>query len=125
MKKILIILVVFSLIYCKAKKKTHYPKNISGNGSTFEESKNPFLQDPQLLIAQKRWAGTSSEELEEGKTIYYTKCASCHSPKKITKYSEDQWKETINVMAPRAKLSVEEKINLTKYILSYRETYQK
>lgn len=74
-----------------------------------------------MEIANGRWAGTSLEELGEGKNIYTGKCTKCHSNYPIEEFSEKKWLHEIDDMSPKAKLTSEEKLKLTKYILSYRE----
>ena len=120
MKKKLFILILSSLLfYCKTKKKTGAP---AGNSNTKTESRSGAPKS-ELEIAQKRWAGTTSADLSEGKNIFETKCTRCHGAKNILTRSEENWKASIAKMAPRAKLTEEEKDKLTRYILSYREAH--
>jgi cytochrome c5 len=79
--------------------------------------------DKVLLVAQTKWEGTTQSELDQGKTIYEGKCTTCHGKKNIVVYDEKKWLHEIDDMSPKAKLSMDERIKLTKYILSYREAY--
>ena len=63
----------------------------------------------------------SDVETEPGKRIFYGKCAACHVPEPIENYSPQKWREIVDHMAPRAKLSVAEENALLRYILSVRE----
>lgn len=74
-----------------------------------------------MEIANSRWAGTTTEELSTGKSIYTGKCTRCHKNYPIEEFSEKKWLYEIDRMSPKAKLSEDEKLKLTKYILSYRE----
>jgi hypothetical protein len=110
MKKCLFILpLLLFLPFCRSKKEI---REIEARTATDEQV---------LAVAQKRWAGTLQSELEEGKKIYTGPCTKCHELMLITKRSEKKWLHEIDEMAPKAKLTPEEKLKLTKYILSYRE----
>jgi cytochrome c5 len=75
----------------------------------------------QVDIAAKRWANTNMNELEEGEKIYKTRCNSCHGNYPIADFSEKKWLHEIDDMSPKADLTAEEKLKLTKHILSFRE----
>jgi mono/diheme cytochrome c family protein len=65
-------------------------------------------------------ANSSSAE-DEGKRIYSEECVTCHVAEPIDNYSAQQWREIIEDMAPKAKLSAAEEAELLRYILSVRE----
>jgi len=114
MKKIAILLFsALLLVYCHSKKKTTETKVV----------KNTVSASKPLEIAQKRWPNATSVELTEGKTIFETKCTTCHGAKNIPTRSEKSWLHEIADMSPKAKLTPEEKEKLTRYILSFREAY--
>jgi cytochrome c5 len=112
-KAILLSVMALALVYCKTKKKTE----TTAKAETKAEPKN------ELAIAQKRWPGTTTEDLAQGKQINDTKCTTCHGAKKIETRSEESWKHAIDAMAPKAKLTADEKDKLTRYILAYREAH--
>jgi hypothetical protein len=72
----------------------------------------------QMVVAEKCWPGTNVLEVQEGQTIFVTKCTRCHQPVEITSLTEKKWLHEIDDMSPKAKLSPEEKLKLSKYILS-------
>lgn len=76
----------------------------------------------QVKMALNRWPGTSSAELVEGNKIYTNQCTQCHKNFPVEKFTEKKWLHEIDEMAPKAKLSAEEKTKLTKYLLSMRDT---
>jgi len=78
--------------------------------------------EEQLKLAINRWPGTASVELVEGNKIYTNQCTQCHSNFPVEKFSEKKWLHEIDEMAPKAKLSPEQKTKLTKYLLSMRDT---
>jgi hypothetical protein len=75
----------------------------------------------QTDIAKKRWSESSPEKLKTGASIFRFQCTNCHKSYPIEKFSEKKWLHEIDDMSPKAKLSSEEKQNLTYYILSYRD----
>ncbi len=117
MKKIItgaaICVMVIVLANCKSKKTT-----------TTSEPAAVFTPAPQqMAVAEKKWPGTNVLEVQEGQTIYYTKCTRCHKAVEITSMDEKKWLHYIDKMAPKADLTDAEKLKLTKHILSYREAY--
>lgn len=102
------------LVHCKSTK--------TSNSATSPDSVASFTPSPkQLEVVEKRWAGTTVEDISGGHAIYTTKCVKCHQAFEITGFSEKKWLHEIDEMSPKAKLTPEEKLKLTKYVLSYRE----
>lgn len=81
--------------------------------------------DVQMAIVQSRWPGSTAQDIKDGQVIYTTKCTSCHKAYSIPRFNEVKWLHEIDDMSPKANLSEAEKLSLTKYILSYRETKEK
>ncbi|MES2681665.1 MAG: hypothetical protein V4635_17350 [Bacteroidota bacterium] len=81
--------------------------------------------EQQLAIAQTRWPNTLPEELKDGHTIYTSKCNRCHRNFDVSEFNEKKWIHEIDDMSPKAKLTPEEKLKLTKYLLAYREAKEK
>jgi cytochrome c5 len=108
------------LAYCKSTK--------SGSGSPSVSTPAPEVKsagyvpsDKQMDVAQRRWPNTVASEVSEGHLIYETRCSKCHMAFDIMEFSEIKWIHEIDKMAPKANLSPEEKLKLSKHILSYRE----
>jgi cytochrome c5 len=108
-----IFVMVLSLANCKSKK----------IATTTEPAAVFTPASQQMAIAEKRWPGTNVLEVQEGQTIFTTKCTRCHQPVEITSLTEKKWLHEIDDMSPKADLTPEEKLKLTKHILSYREAY--
>lgn len=106
----LLFFLVLSCVYCTSKKKSTGTPNIS-------TASNEVI----LAVAQKKWTGTTQADLDAGKAIYSSKCTKCHEEMKIVARSEKSWLHEIDDMSPKAELTAEEKLKLTKYILSFRE----
>lgn len=114
MKHLIVLLfLAISLMYCTSKKKS--------STTTTTASTSTASNDVILSVAQKRWNGTTQADLDEGKKIFTTKCTKCHEEMKIAPRSEKSWLHEIDDMSPKADLTADEKLKLTKYILSVRE----
>jgi hypothetical protein len=115
MKKIIYVTTSFALVflaYCKTSQK-----------ATPVQATIFIPSQKQLDVVEKRWPNSSGEEVKEGQKIFVTKCTECHKAYEITGFTEKKWLREIDHMAPKAKLTEEEKLKLTKHILSYREAY--
>lgn len=110
MKHILILASALLLIQCKTSKST-----VAVAEAAYAPS------EKEINLAQKNWPNTTAEELKEGNSIYKNQCTQCHKNFTITNFSEKKWKHEIDDMAPKAKLTDEQKLKLTKFILSFRE----
>lgn len=110
-----IALAVVMFAYCKTSKKTEStptPAPVAAKPAYTPSAK-------QMEFAQARWANTTDEEVKEGQNIYVTKCAKCHVAFDIMEFSEKKWIHEIDKMSPKAELTADEKLKLSKHILSY------
>lgn len=112
---------LITLTYCKSKQKAVEPTPPAAPAKASTKSAGEI----QMEIAQLRWPGTVADELSAGQGIYVTKCTQCHKAFDISEFGEKKWLHEIDDMSPKAKLTPDEKLKLTKYILSYRETKEK
>jgi cytochrome c5 len=60
--------------------------------------------------------------LERGRKIYTTSCTECHVARPIAQHSVEQWRQIVDIMAPRAGLEVADRVALEKYVLAARES---
>lgn len=111
------IALIAGLSFCKSKKTstTAVAPSAAVAGPVFVSF------DKEIVVAQKVWPGTVLEELKLGHSIYNNQCTSCHNAFEITKFNEKKWLHEIDEMSPRADLNAQQKLALTKYILSFRE----
>ncbi len=112
MKQFLYSLAIFSLtilfVQCTAKKGAR--------------AAIPSLVTPKLYsIAQARWPSITQHDLEMGRSIFTTRCSKCHKAQAVKSRSEREWVKVIIKMAPKAKLTEEEKIKLTQYVFAARK----
>lgn len=56
------------------------------------------------------------EELQKGRAMYIEKCSSCHALYLPEKYSKKVWEKNVNEMAPKAKITDEEKQLILSYV---------
>jgi hypothetical protein len=59
-----------------------------------------------------------SVSMEQGKTVYVTKCNSCHALKNPGDYTIDQMNTILKAEIPKAKLSSKEADEVTAYLLA-------
>lgn len=109
------VLVAGGLSFCTSTK--------SGNTTKTEtKSLTPNMPgEKELTAAKKRWPDVTLDELNKGQAIFYNPCTSCHQAYDIPGFSEKKWLHEIDDMSPKANLSAEQKAQLTKYILSFRD----
>ncbi len=112
------------LLYCKPSKKSVATAPVPAPAPTA-----PVAVDSaaliQMEIVQRRWPNSTVADVREGQGIYITRCGTCHQVYDITLFNEFKWLHEIDDMSPKANLTAEEKLKLTKYILSYRETKER
>src|SRR5688572_9229915 len=59
------------------------------------------------------------KETNAGKTVYTTRCGSCHTLKPVDKYTAAQWENILKSMIPKAKLSEHEATDVSDYIMKH------
>jgi mono/diheme cytochrome c family protein len=59
---------------------------------------------------------TASPQLERGRLIYVTKCAACHAPEPVHKYSAAKWEKIIPDMAEDTKLNPQDVAAVAAYV---------
>ncbi len=55
-------------------------------------------------------------ELTNGRALYVSKCGGCHTLKLPSEYSATVWKENLDEMQERARISDNEKSDILKYL---------
>ncbi len=56
--------------------------------------------------------------LEQGRNIYITRCAKCHSVEPVQKYSLARWKEILPEMSIKSKLGQQDAIAVSAYVMA-------
>jgi hypothetical protein len=85
-------------------------KEMSG---VFEERTAPPVT-PALLTAAR--AKGPMNALQEGRTLYTTRCAECHELELLDSRSVSGWEQAVSSMSGRAKLSAPEKARILDYL---------
>ncbi len=60
--------------------------------------------------------GADIAKLQHGRELYINKCGSCHTLFAPEKYNKTDWEKWVNRMAPKAKLTEEEKTVIQAYL---------
>ncbi len=58
------------------------------------------------------------QTLNDGFAVYNGPCTNCHGKKNIFSRTEAEWQKAIDRMAPKAKITEEQKDALTKYVFA-------
>lgn len=75
--------------------------------------------DQLVQIASSRWPDVTAKTLSDGKDLYYNgACINCHSPKKISRFSEEEWPSIVDNMARKAQISDTQKDAVLKYAIA-------
>lgn len=82
------------------------------------------ISEQQTEFAKKRFPEADAAKLGHGKQIYTKQCTECHKAFVIEKFGERKWKHEIDDMSPKAKLTDQEKMDLTYFVLSYMDMKQ-
>ena len=70
----------------------------------------------QIAPVMVAGGGAAPGTLHEGRRIYLSQCASCHTPLAITDYSRAQWATIMPDMAERTKLNGAQTAAVTAYV---------
>jgi len=66
--------------------------------------------------AQTRWPAVTLEDLQDGRSLYVQKCASCHHLRDPAKYEPGRWPELLAKMQPKAKIDEAQVQLLVQYL---------
>ena len=113
MKKIIVLFTTSLLLACS-------PKTSKSTASTVAPGPSGSSEptEAQLTAAKTKFPDVTMETLKKGQTIYFGPCTRCHGDKGIERRDEKEWSSVLDDMAPKAKLSPEEKDAVWKYIMS-------
>src|SRR4051812_2411091 len=75
----------------------------------------------QPVIVQEviKPAASDAAYIAQGKNLYDGKCGRCHGLKNTADYTADRWDGIMRSMAPKAKLSEEETLQVTAYVKAF------
>jgi hypothetical protein len=78
----------------------------------------PVATDADAARAAARWPGTTTEELNRGRSLFMGHCGTCHQPPRPTKYSADEWPGHVAEMRERAGLTFDEQQLVEHYVVT-------
>lgn len=76
----------------------------------------PHADPAAVTRARVRWPEITTAELELGRDRYVARCSGCHALHRPSEQSPRAWKELVEKMAPRAKLSGEDRELIRRYL---------
>lgn len=86
------------------------------SGCQTTENSAPVVQS--LSLSSRR-----NPSLEHGRDVFLRSCRECHTLQPIRKHSVDRWHEILAIMAPRARLSPDDRAALEAYLVAARRSY--
>lgn len=75
----------------------------------------PRLADVARI--EDRYPGTTLAELEQGRSVYLSRCTSCHAPVTPDSIPVDRWPHEVSEMSERARLGADEPL-VVKYLVA-------
>jgi hypothetical protein len=81
----------------------------------------PLLSPADAARLTARGQPTTVEELQQGRTLFVGRCASCHLLPRPEGYRADQWPTFVREMTARAKLNASEADRLLRYLIAASE----
>jgi hypothetical protein len=86
------------------------------NATAMATTSLPTFNDMKQTISPDQ-SGPRSVAIEKGKSVYLSKCGTCHALKNVHDYSADRWRSILKTEIPRANLSNEEAEQVTAFLL--------
>jgi mono/diheme cytochrome c family protein len=75
--------------------------------------------------AATRWPGTSVSTLQGGRSVFVSRCSSCHALPEPNVKTPDEWASVIDEMAPRAHLTPDDRDAVLRYLSAASERLRK
>jgi mono/diheme cytochrome c family protein len=66
--------------------------------------------------AEERWPGTTVADLQHGRSVFVTRCSSCHGLPDPSGSTAAEWGPLVDKMADRAHLTPEERNDVVHYL---------
>lgn len=92
------------------------PDKEKGKPPTSEPSSTPAPTAPTAPAPNMPKGPEKPSDEEMGKSLYSSKCGSCHATKNVRNYTFSQWEPILKRMIPNAKLTAEEESYVVAYI---------
>lgn len=66
--------------------------------------------------ASRKWPGTTVTELDRGREVFVSRCSGCHNLPAPNVKTPDQWAAVVGEMAEGARLSMDERDLVLRYL---------
>jgi cytochrome c5 len=99
MRKLIVLLMISFVVFSCSHKTTPSATNVKAEVKAREES-----------------ATVSNAQFVEGKALSLTYCTKCHAEKNPSRGNMTQWDKWLDKMAPKAKITDEQKMKIRDYI---------
>jgi cytochrome c5 len=76
----------------------------------------PHPTEAHLARARARWPDATAASLERGRELYVARCSGCHPLHPPDTQPAARWAAVLDQMAPRAKLSADERELVLRYL---------
>lgn len=117
MKKIVLLLITCAAVMACTPKTA---KSTAATAPGVAAAPIPEPTETHVTAAQTRFPGVTLTVLKKGREIYNGPCMGCHGDAGIMRRDDKQWEDVLNAMAPKARLSPEDKDAVWKYIMAVR-----
>jgi cytochrome c5 len=72
--------------------------------------------------ARAKWPDITQAELERGRALFGARCSACHLAPVPTDRKPDEWPGEVAEMAERARLTVDERLAIERYLVTVAST---
>lgn len=78
----------------------------------------PSIEKQHITFAQDKWKDVDEIKLQKGRTLFVSRCSSCHSLPLPSSQKETEWEKILDHMKHRAKIDKMEIDLILKYIFT-------
>lgn len=78
----------------------------------------PHPVQADLAVAQKQRAGVTLQDLEQGRSLYLSRCGSCHQVIDPKSVAPSKWPHEVEEMRERAKLDTQDVDQIVLYLVT-------
>jgi hypothetical protein len=79
----------------------------------------PEATDADSARVSAQWPGTTTAQLNQGRSLLLSRCGSCHQPPSPAEKVAASWPGEVQEMAVRAKLSVDDAALVERYLVAF------
>lgn len=83
-----------------------------------QQVKDIQLTDADAEWANKKWTGTTIQDLKSGQEVFNKNCDRCHKLKNPKKFNEEDWQKILPRMGKKAKLEKNQEELVLKFVIT-------